>query len=169
MAAPSKELDEASSCLRRDPRRALSICQTYLRGHPDDALGLFYRQQAWERLGELRKALADLDRMINLDPDSHTYSMRGRLRHKMKDYAGAVDDFTRARELDDREWRTSFGPHFRANSLARLGRLDEALADCAFIPDDHRMLSVQGLPGGNRADFIAGIKRRASAARTRRR
>ena len=61
----------------------------------------------------------------------------------------------------------SFDPHFRADSLARLGRLEEALADCAFIPEDHWMPGVLGLPRGNKAEFIAEIKRRAVAARRR--
>ena len=165
----STELDAASSCVKSDPRRALSICQNYLSTHPDDPLGLFYRSQAWERLGELQKALADHDRMVELDPDSHTYSMRGQLRHGMNDYAGAVADLTRARELDDYEWRTSFGPHFRADLLARLGRLEEALADCALIAEDHWMPGVFGLPSGDKAEFIAEVKRRALAAQQRRR
>ncbi|HWG06067.1 MAG TPA: hypothetical protein VG271_13720 [Beijerinckiaceae bacterium] len=112
-------------------------------------------------------ALKDLNRMIELDPDCHAYSMRGRLLHKMKDYARAADDFTRARDLDEDGWRTSFGPHFRADSMARLGRLHEALADCAFIPQDHWMPGVFGLPPGNKQDFIDAIKRRAEEARRR--
>jgi len=78
-----------------------------------------------------------------------------------------VADFTRARDMEPEEWLTSFGPHFRATSLAHLGRLEEALANCALIRDDHWMPAHSGLPGGNKEQFIAEIRRRAAAARKR--
>ncbi len=68
--------------------------------------------------------------------------------------------------MDRQEWLTSFGPHLRADTLARLGRLDEALADAALISDDHWMPAHDGLPGGDKQEFIAEIRRRAAAART---
>ena len=141
----------------------------YLAVHPDDPLGLFSRFQAWMKLGEFRKALRDINRVLELDPNSGGYSSRAQLFRAMDDQARAVEDLNRAREFDEKEWQTSFDPHFRADSLARLGRLEEALADCAFIRDDHWMPGVLGLPRGNKAEFIAEIKRRAAAARQRRR
>jgi len=166
MTESSMNLDEANRCLRSEPLRSLAICQNYLAAHPDDLYGLFSRYQAWNRLGELQKALADISRLIALDPCWNNYSARAHLFREMGDHARAVEDLTKARELDDEEWRGSLDPHFRADSLARLGRLDEALADCAYISENHWMPEVLGLPEGNKAEFIAAISKRARAART---
>ena len=167
MSDTSVNLDEATECLRDEPLRALAICQRYLALHPDDPSGLFSRSQAWERLKEFQKALADMNRVLVLDPNSGGYSARAHLFRIMGDHEQAVADLTRARELDDHEWRTSLDPHLRADSLARLGRLEEALADCAFIPEDHWMPEHSGLPGGGKTEFIDEIRRRALAARKR--
>jgi tetratricopeptide (TPR) repeat protein len=164
----SIELEEAGRCLRKNPRRALAICDKYLASHPNDDTALFRRFQAFDMLGEFQKALADINRVIDIKPDFAGYSCRGMLLRKLGDHAAAVADFTRSREADGKTWRESFDPHFRADSLARLGRLDEALADCAHIRDDHWMPGVLGLPRGNKAEFIAEIKRRALAARQQR-
>jgi len=169
MSGDAIDLEEAHRCLRHHPLRALAIYQAYLAAHPDDPFGLLCRHQAWDALGELQKALADLSGAIELRPDFAGYSSRGMLLRKIGDHASAVADFTRSREVDEKTWKESFDPHFRADSLARLGRLEEALADCAFISDDHWMPGVLGLPRGNKAEFIAEIKRRAAAARQWRR
>jgi hypothetical protein len=78
------------------------------------------------------------------------------------------DDPRRALDIENRyidrdEWLHSFGPHVRADTLARLGRLDEALADAALLPEDHWMPAHDGLPGGDKRQFIAEIRRRAAA------
>lgn len=164
MSESSMNLDEATRYLRSEPLRSLAICQNYLAAHPDDPHGLFSRYQAWNRLGELQKALADITRAIALDPCWNNYSARAQLFREMGDHTRAVEDLTKARELDDEEWRGSLDPHFRADSLARLGRLDEALADCAHISEDHRMPAVLGLPAGNKTQFVAAIRKRALAA-----
>lgn len=76
-------------------------------------------------------------------------------------------DFDSAHDINRDEWLTSFGPHVRADTLARLGRLDDALADCRLIRDDHWMPAHDGSPGGNKEQFIAEIKRRAAAVKGR--
>jgi tetratricopeptide (TPR) repeat protein len=160
------ELDEATRQLRHDPARSLGICERYVSAHPDDADGLFSRFQALRRLGEYERALADINRVLELDPNCAGYSSRGDLFHGVGDYRRGIEDLTHARELNEWEWKTSFDPHMRADCYARLGRLDEALADCEFISDDHWMpAGVRGLPGGNKQEFIAEIRRRAALAR----
>jgi hypothetical protein len=66
--------------------------------------------------------------------------------------------------MDELGWIDSLDPLFRADSLARLGRLDEALADCQFIPEDHNAPAFYDLPGGDKRQFIDQIRQRASAA-----
>ncbi|MGD0142758.1 MAG: hypothetical protein ABSC92_06345 [Rhizomicrobium sp.] len=160
-----KELDDAFNCMMRDPQRSVEICDKYLLEHSDDTHALFMRFQALGQLGEREKALADINRVLELEPNSGGYSSRGKFFHDVGDHRRAVDDLTRARELDPDEWKTSLDPHYRADSLARLGRLDDALADCAFLPDDHWMPALSGLPAGNKQQFIDEIKRRALLAR----
>ncbi len=160
-----KELDDAFNYRSRDPQRALQICNAYLADHPDDPDGLFSRFQTWLRLGAYDNALVDINRVLEIDPNSGGYSARAQIFHEIGEYQRAIDDFTRAKELDEEGWKTSLDPHFRADCYARLGRLEEALADCAVIPDDHRMPAVFGLPGGNKDQFIAEIKHRALSAK----
>lgn len=56
-----------------------------------------------------------------------------------------------------------------SDAFAHLGRLDEAMADCAFVPDDHRAPAFYGLPGGTKRQFIDQIRLRALTARGARR
>jgi tetratricopeptide (TPR) repeat protein len=164
----SVSLDEATECLRDEPLRSLAICRRYLAMHPDDPSGLFSRHQAWKKLGEFQKSLADMNRVLLLDPNSGGFSARGQLFRAIGDHERAVADFTQARELDDSEWQTSHDPLFRADSLAQLGHLEDALSDCAFIPEDHWMPEHSGLPGGGKTELIEEIRKRALAARERR-
>lgn len=167
MPGGPKELDDAFELLRSDPQRSLEICQRYVAEHSSDAHGYFSRANAWEELGENEKALADMDKGIELCPNSGTYSTRGVFLHGIGDYQQAIEDLTRARELDYEEWRGSLDPHFRADCYARLGRLKEALADCEFIEEDHWTPGLMGLPAGNKREFIEEIKRRALEAQQR--
>lgn len=160
-----KELDDAFNLRRQNPQKALEINESYLRNHPDDPDGLFSRFQTLVDLGEYDKALDDINRVVEIEPNAGGYSARGHFFHETGNYERAVEDLTRSKELDNYGWATSLDPHFRADCYARMGRLEEALADCAFIPDDHRMPAVFGLPGGDKQQFIAEIKRRAQAAR----
>ncbi len=160
-----KELDDAFNCRRHDPQKALEINNSYLRDHPDDPDGLFSRFQTLTDLGAYDEALADINRVLEIDPNSGGYSARGKLFHRMGEFGRAIDDFTRTKELDEEEWKTSLDPHYRADCFARLGRLADALVDCNVIPDDHWMPPISGLPGGNKDQFIAEIKRRALSAK----
>lgn len=165
MADAEDQLDEALKHLRHNPERSLEICEQYLSEHPDDPNGLFSRHQALETLGEDERALADITRVVELEPSWAAYSSRGQLLRKMGRHQQAIDDLTHSLELDEWVWKTSYDPHFRADSYARLGRLEEALADCEFIAEDHWMPGVLGLPRGNKQEFIEEIKRRAARAR----
>ena len=167
MPGGPKELDDAFELLRSDPQRSLEICQRYVAEHPGDAHGYFSRSDVWEKLGENEKALADINKAHELNPNSGGYSTRGVFFHGLGDYQCAIDDLTRAREYDEEEWKGSLDPHFRADCYARLGRLDEALADCAYIEEDHWTPGLKGLPAGNKQEFIEEIKRRAARARGR--
>jgi tetratricopeptide (TPR) repeat protein len=157
-------LDEARECRSDEPYRALEIANCYIRQHPNRSDGYFSRHLTWQTLGDFEKSIADCSRSIELDPKLIHYMSRGRSHRGLGDHASAVRDFDNARSMDVGQWLTSFGPHFRADSLARLGRLDQALADCDLIRDDHWMPVHSGLPGGNKREFTAEIRRRAALA-----
>jgi tetratricopeptide (TPR) repeat protein len=165
MPGGPKELDEAFEHLRKNPSRSLEICQRYVSAHPSDANGYYSRFNAWDALGERDKALADINRVLELDPNMGGYASRGKFFRRTGQYRRGLEDLSRARELDEDTWKTSLYPLERADCYARLGHLDEAVADCSYIPDDWWMPSIDGLPGGNKQEIINEIKRRALEAR----
>lgn len=157
-------LDEARECRAKDPNRALEIANRHITENPMDSHGYFSRHLTWMHLGEYNKALDDCNRSLELSSHPAAYRCRSEIYRRLGDHARAVADQNYLHDAHYERWLTSFGPHLRADSLARLGRLDEALADCARIRDDHWMPAHDGLPGGDKQQFIAEIKRRAAAA-----
>jgi tetratricopeptide (TPR) repeat protein len=161
------ELDEALYLRSKDPQRALEICERYIEEHPEDPNGFNERAEILFVLGENERAEGDFGKAIELDPHSGRHSVRGDFFRRIGEYQRGIDDLTRARELDEEAWRTSLDPVARADCYAHLGRLDEALADCAYIPDDWWMPAFDDFPGGNKKEIIEEIKRRAQSARKR--
>jgi tetratricopeptide (TPR) repeat protein len=158
-------LDKARECRAEDPYRALELADRHISENPSDSHGYFSRHLTWMSLGEFHKALDDCNRALEFRQAYGTFLSRGEIYRALGDHDRAVADFDHANELNHEDWLTSFGPHLRADSLARLGRLDEALADCDLIGEDHWMPAHSGLPGGDKAEFIAEIRRRAARAR----
>jgi len=159
------DLDIALECRASDPLRALELENRYVAEHPADAHGYFSRHYTWSKLGEHGKAFADCEEAIRLHPIPFRYLARANLHRALGRFSEALKDLNHAHDCDHEMWLTSFGPHTRADTFARLGHLDEALADASLLPDDHWMPSFYGLPGGNKQQFIAEIRRRATAAR----
>jgi tetratricopeptide (TPR) repeat protein len=159
------DLDEARECARDDPHRALELENKHIAANPSDGRGYFSRHLTWARLGDYHKALADCSTAIGIQRKLGRYMARGEIHRALGDYTQALSDFNQAHDMDRNEWLTYFGPHTRADTLARLGRLDEALADARLIDDDHWMPEHDGMPGGNKQEFIAEIERRAAAAK----
>ena len=169
MREMSDELDVATNCVVSDPERSLAICEQYLNAHPDDPRGLFCRFQALDELGEFEGALADINRVIDVDPDWLAYFSRGTFFHKFGHFEQAVADLSRAGKLDTEGSAVVHRACYRASALSHLGRLDEALADCEILPENHWMPGQNGLPAGNKREFIEEVKRRALGAQKRRR
>lgn len=165
MPGDEPSLDDAREIGQLDPYRALDIKNRYIAANPDDSRGYFSRHLTWARLGEYRKSLMDCSKAIQMQPKTFQFIARSEIHRALSDHVLALADLNQAHDMDRDEWLHSFGPHLRADSLARLGRLDEALADAALLPEDHWMPANSGLPGGNKQQFIAELKRRAAAAK----
>ena len=55
--------------LIKNPRQCLEVIEEWLANDSNDVNALYDRHSAWMGLGEPQKALADLDRVIALDPN----------------------------------------------------------------------------------------------------
>jgi tetratricopeptide (TPR) repeat protein len=158
-------LEEARECSLHDPHRALDIKNRYIAVNPYDSRGYFSRHITLARLGSYEKALSDCTKAIQFEPKTLYFLGRSEMHRAMGDYAAALSDLNHAHDMDHEEWLHSFGPHLRADTLARLGHLDKALKDADLLPEDHWMPAFNGLPGGDKQQFIAEIRRRAAAAK----
>lgn len=82
---------------------------------------------AWNKLGDLDKAMADYDQAIELDPYyALAHFNRGDLWNRKHEFDRAIEDFNRAIELDS-DLNVVYNE--RGIALMRKGRLDSAVAD----------------------------------------
>jgi tetratricopeptide (TPR) repeat protein len=158
------ELDQARERAAKEPLRALELENSYIAANPADPRGYFSRHYTHSKLGDYDNALADCDTSIRLDPIPFRYLARADIHRKLGNYQAALQDLNHVHDVEPETWLNAFGPHMRADTLARLGDVDGALADAALLPEDHWMPGHSGLPSGNKRDFTEEIKRRAASA-----
>ncbi|HTW53158.1 MAG TPA: hypothetical protein VME45_14800 [Stellaceae bacterium] len=161
-----EDIDRQFYQLLKDPERFLELANQLIEQHPDDPLAYFTRHQAWESLGLLEFALADLDASLALEDDPATHGARARVLHGLGRYREAIGAYDRSEQLEDPvQWKGGFGLLFRADCYARLGDEAAALTDCETMPDDHWTPGLFGTPAGNKQEVAAELRRRAAAAR----
>jgi tetratricopeptide (TPR) repeat protein len=88
--------------------------------------GYMLRARALMQIGDLDLALADANRAISLSPDELGYSLRGDIYRDRRQFAEAVEDYSRAIRLNPKN------PDYferRATVCELLGKADEARAD----------------------------------------
>ncbi len=111
--------------------------------HTEDIRVWVLRGYVNESVNDHAAAVSDLNRALDLTSDEpHLFFTRGRYRFQLDDNAGAADDFTSGLKLCDRLGNDYYREalHFwRAETLIRLGKLNDALQDLAHVNDDHRM------------------------------
>ena len=151
--------------LRTDPKRYLELAEGYVLANPDSSSGYFDRYQAHRRLGQYDLALADLNKVLALEPHWIAYESRGNVLRALGRYREALDDFNRAEATDPERWRGSFGWLFRADCHARLGNEKAALEDCAMLRDDHWTPGPSGAPAGTKQEVAYELRRLAREAR----
>ena len=156
------EADQAM--LRSDPERYLSITDERVRQNPNDESAYFSRHQAWDRLGRVDLALADLDRAITLGGERALTTLgRGELLYRLGRFRDALTEFRRGETLDPVLWCDFGGPMYAADCFVRLNDGAAAEAMCSKMRDDYWSPGLWGLPRGKKREITEEIRRRASA------
>ena len=155
--------------LRSDPQRHLQIVTKWITDNPGNSHAYFSRHFAWMELGEPQRALADLDMVIQLDPKPVAFWSRGEVYRHIGEYEKALEDLDRAEAINPAQWtEDAFGLLVQADCHARLGNEAAALACCARLHDDFWTGSIEGAPGGSKAEIADTLRRMAADARGRR-
>jgi len=160
------DLEAHFGLLKESPEKFLELANKFVKNHSEHAGGYFSRHFAWAKLGQMQRALEDIETSLRLEPHGATYRAKGKLLHQMGRYQKAIDALNQAKDIDPAMWRDAFGPLYRADCYARLGNEAAALADCMLLVDDHFLPhGLSGTPRGNKQQVIEEIRRRAAAAR----
>ncbi len=153
---------------RSDPRRYVEMATRWIEDNPNSSTAYFSRHQGWMALGEPARALADLSKSIELDPDQIGYRSRADVYRHLGEYDKAVEDYSRGEALDPKRWeKDAFPLIYQADTYARLGNETKALDCCARLPDDFWTPGHNDLPPGGKAEIAAELKRLSAAARGR--
>ena len=107
--------------------------------------------------------------VIQLDPKPVAFWSRGEVYRHIGEYETALEDLDRAEAINPAQWtEDAFGLLVQADCHARLGNEAAALACCARLHDDFWTGSVDGTPGGSKAEIADTLRRMAADARGRR-
>ena len=164
-----EEVKALHELLRSDTERYLQIVNGWIAENPANSHAYFDRHMAWMKLGKPQRAIADLDMAIQLDPKPVRFSARGDVYRSVGEYEKALEDLDRAEAINPAQWtEDAFGLLVQADCHARLGNEAAALACCARLHDDFWTGSVDGTPGGSKAEIADTLRRMAADARGRR-
>lgn len=161
-------LDQNFHLLRTEPEKYLALAEELVRAEPDAPDGYWGRYEALNRLGRFELALVNLNKVLTYDQQWIVYEVRGNVLRALGRYHEALDDYNKAESIDPEDWNGGFGRLYRADCHARLGNEEAALADCAYLRDDHWTPGLVGAPAGNKREVIEEIRRLAAEARQRR-
>jgi tetratricopeptide (TPR) repeat protein len=151
---------------RSDPQRYLQIVNEWLSENPNNHHAYFDRHFAWMHLGEPRRALEDMNKVVELKPDPVTFLSRGEVYRHLGEYEKALKDFAEGEAIVPDEWADlGFGLLFQADCHARLGDEAKALACCARLPDEFWTPGLDGAPAGDKGQIADALRRVAADAR----
>jgi tetratricopeptide (TPR) repeat protein len=164
-----EEVEVLHELLRSDTERYLQIVNGWIEENPANSHAYFDRHFAWMKLGEPQRAIADLDMVIQLDPSPVAFWARGGVHRRVGEYEKALEDLDRAEAIDPAQWtEDAFGLLFQADCHARLGNEAAALAYCARLHDDFWTGSIEGAPGGSKAEIADKLRLMAADVRGKR-
>jgi tetratricopeptide (TPR) repeat protein len=164
-AAAKAAIEKKHAILQFDPRKLLEVANKAIRRNPKDHGAYYDRHFAWDRLGKLDLALADLDKALSLRDHPVTRVVRGNLLHKMRRYQDAIDELDRMQTKYPKWWPVGFADLTRADCHARLGNVEAALADCASLHEETWTPGLNGLPPGDKERVTAFVATVAPAVR----
>jgi tetratricopeptide (TPR) repeat protein len=154
---------------RSDPRKYLKIVDDWIKENPSNHRAYFDRHFAWMSLGEPRRALADMDKVLELEPDPLAYYSRAEVHKHLGEYGRALGDFGRSEAMIPDEWQDlGFGLLQQADCHARLGDEASALACCARLTDDFWTPGLSDAPAGDKIAIAERLKVIAAQARRER-
>jgi tetratricopeptide (TPR) repeat protein len=151
---------------KADPTRYLEIVNGWLDENPNSPTALFSRHQAWMSVGEPRKALEDLNRSIELEPDRMSFWARGDVHRHLGDYESAIEDYAQGEAMDPERWQADVLPLLhQADAYARHGDQAMAMTYWARLPEDFWTPGHNQLPPGGKSEIAHELRRRAERAR----
>ena len=145
-----EEVFELQRLRRADPQRFLEIVNEWLREDPRNFRAYFKRHFVWSEMGEPRRALDDLDKVIELAPSQPHFFARGMVHRQLGEHENALMDFHRGEAMGKKEWQDhAITLFFQADSYAQVG--DVRLIRCMIQCDEHVELVALGedLIGGD--------------------
>jgi lipoprotein NlpI len=107
-------------------KSAIADLNEFTRLKPGDVQGLELRAEAFACAGEFSAAESDLTQVIVARPERGAFWNRGRIRWRMKQFAGAADDFAHVVELEP---ENGFAVLWLELSRARGGALDPKVGE----------------------------------------
>jgi tetratricopeptide (TPR) repeat protein len=164
-----EEIEVLLKLLRSDTAQYLQIVNGWIAENPANAHAYFDRHLAWMKLGDPQRALDDINKTIELEPEPLAFIMRGEVYRSLGEYQKAVADFAHAEALDPEEWQDNgFCLLYQADAHAHLGNEPAALACCARLPDDFWTPGMNNTPNGGKAEIAQKLRQIAADARRRR-
>jgi tetratricopeptide (TPR) repeat protein len=164
-----EEVKVLHELLRSDTKRYLQIVTGWIAENPANSHAYFDRHMAWMKLGEPQRAIADLDMAIQLDPKPARFWARGDVYRRIGKYERALEDLDRAEAINPAQWtEDAFGLLVQADCHARLGNEAAALAHCARLHDDFWTGSIEGAPGGSKAEIAQKLRQIVADTRRKR-
>src|SRR5262249_11244139 len=117
-----EEVFELQRLRRADPQRYLEIVNRWLQENPQNARAYFKRHFVWSEMGDPRRALGDLDKVIELAPSQPAFFARGMVHRQLGDHAKALIAFQRGETMGKDEWQKhAVTLFFQADSYAKVG------------------------------------------------
>lgn len=164
-----EEIFELHKLRRADPQRFLQIANEWLQENPKNFHAYFSRHFVWNQIGQPRRALEDLDKVIELNPTQAVFCARGMVYRRLGEHENALEDFRRGEAINKREWQdAAVTLLFQADSYAQVGDEANALDCCARLPDKFWTPGYEGAPGGGKSEVAEELRRIAADARRKR-
>jgi tetratricopeptide (TPR) repeat protein len=161
-----EEVAALHKLLGTDPQRYLRIVNKWIAENPKNSRAYFDRHFFWMKLGDPQRALDDLNKVIEIEPEPVSFIMRGEVYRSLGEYEKAVVDYARAEAIDPAEWQDNgFCLLYQADAHAHLGNEAAALACCGRLRDDFWTPGMNGTPGGGKAEIAEKVRRIAADAR----